>query len=378
MSRITTIAKRLVLLIPLFVIIPTVSLLVFFNKPLTIFPGKDYRDRIVDYADDELGGNSRIIAFNVLENKIIFTYVLGKSGISSFAGISFDVSLLDISAYDIMEIHIAATTPAHYLINLMAFIEGESRLSELDTFAHFNKEIDVKAANQVYKIDVTKLVKTEYDKLGRMYKKKPGNNRPTQLLFIHLKEMINVDNMQESSWSFDKVKTIIIEEISFHRSNRFYYLLLVIAVILYYGVYFSWRLLRKKPGIHNVHRKNRNLPFIQLKVESYEEEDLKKIMSALQEHVFEPEFSIHTVYNITGQSTKRIVMIIQDKYDLSFKQLVNSIRLNEAKRLLLKSDLKIYDIAFKIGYNNNTYFCKLFKKHFGVTPKEYRSGQMGE
>jgi YesN/AraC family two-component response regulator len=78
------------------------------------------------------------------------------------------------------------------------------------------------------------------------------------------------------------------------------------------------------------------------------------------------------MYDATGLSESRISRLLKSAYNGSFKQVVNSIRLNEARRLLLETDLKIYDIAFKTGYNNNTYFCKLFKKQFGSSPRELR------
>lgn len=372
MPRLTTILKKLIFIIPLLIIIPAIILLSLINKPLVIFPHEEYKDRLESYADDELGGNSEIIDFDVLGNKIIFTYMLKKSQISSFAGISFDVSFLDISSYDILEIQLTATLPARYLVTLMCFSSGETRLSELDTIVHFNKEIEIKEANQTYRIDMSTMIKTEYDKTGKNKKKQNRSSRPTNLLFFHFKEMLNVDNIKENGWSFDKIKTIIVEEISFHRSYLLYYILLAGFAVIYYAVSFLFILFRIKTGRITTPGEKQNLPFIQLEIETYQEEDIKKIVKVLKEHVFDPEFSIHTVYDMTGLSELRISRLVKDEYSLSFKQLLNSIRLNEAKRLLLQSDLKIYDIAFKIGYNNNTYFCKLFKNQFGVTPKKFR------
>ncbi|MBN2535968.1 MAG: helix-turn-helix transcriptional regulator [Spirochaetales bacterium] len=372
MPRFTTILKKFIFIIPLLIVIPAFIVLSLFNKPLIIFPRNEYKDRLKSYADDEMGGSSEIIDFVVLDNKIIFTYVLKKSQVSSFAGISFDVSLLDISSYDILTIQLASTLPARYIVTLMCFTSGKSRLSELDTLVHFNKTIDIKEANQTYRIDMNTMVKTEYNKKEKNIKKPAGSIHPTNLLFIHLKEMVNVDNIQENSWAFDKIKTVIIEEISFHKSYFLYYILLTGFVLVYYVFSFLFIQFRKKTGQVSDSGKKPNLPFIQLDVKTYQEEDIKKITDILNEYVFNPEFSIHMVYNMTGLSELRISRLIKVKYNLSFKQLLNSIRLKEAKRLLLQSDLKIYDIAFKIGYNNNTYFCKLFKNQFGITPKEFR------
>lgn len=48
------------------------------------------------------------------------------------------------------------------------------------------------------------------------------------------------------------------------------------------------------------------------------------------------------------------------------------IRMNKAKSLLKNSDLKIYEIANMIGYQDDKYFRKVFKKVEGITPNEYR------
>ena len=47
-------------------------------------------------------------------------------------------------------------------------------------------------------------------------------------------------------------------------------------------------------------------------------------------------------------------------------------RLNEAAVLLRKTEKKIITVSNETGFNNVDYFCKLFKKHYHLTPTEYR------
>ncbi|AIF45587.1 response regulator [Virgibacillus sp. SK37] len=51
---------------------------------------------------------------------------------------------------------------------------------------------------------------------------------------------------------------------------------------------------------------------------------------------------------------------------------LTELRLNEAKRLLLETDMKSWEISFEVGYENPSYFSKLFKKYESMTPNEYR------
>jgi len=52
---------------------------------------------------------------------------------------------------------------------------------------------------------------------------------------------------------------------------------------------------------------------------------------------------------------------------------VTQLRMNEAKRLLLTTDLRRYEISDEIGYESPEHFSKIFKKHFGVNPSEIKS-----
>jgi YesN/AraC family two-component response regulator len=48
------------------------------------------------------------------------------------------------------------------------------------------------------------------------------------------------------------------------------------------------------------------------------------------------------------------------------------VRLKKAAQELLDTDRFVQDISVSYGYRNDSYFCKVFKKEFGLTPAEYR------
>lgn len=57
----------------------------------------------------------------------------------------------------------------------------------------------------------------------------------------------------------------------------------------------------------------------------------------------------------------------------TFIKYINDIRLSEAEKLLILSDLSISEIAFEAGFNSTSYFIKLFRQQKGMTPYSYRS-----
>ncbi|OXM86755.1 response regulator [Paenibacillus rigui] len=57
----------------------------------------------------------------------------------------------------------------------------------------------------------------------------------------------------------------------------------------------------------------------------------------------------------------------------NISEYITRLKMEKAILLLKTSTKKIYEISIEIGYQNPHYFIKLFKKHFGSTPQEYRN-----
>ncbi|GKU24132.1 AraC family transcriptional regulator [Clostridium folliculivorans] len=60
----------------------------------------------------------------------------------------------------------------------------------------------------------------------------------------------------------------------------------------------------------------------------------------------------------------------------TFKEMIQTIKLNKAIELLASSDLKIRDISDLIGYEDDNHFIRTFKKVYGVSPNQYRKNIM--
>jgi len=57
---------------------------------------------------------------------------------------------------------------------------------------------------------------------------------------------------------------------------------------------------------------------------------------------------------------------------LTFSKYLVQLKFNEAKRLLAETDLKVYEIAESVGYNDFRHFVRTFKEIEGITPAQYR------
>lgn len=85
-----------------------------------------------------------------------------------------------------------------------------------------------------------------------------------------------------------------------------------------------------------------------------------------------PELTLKTVADYVGLNEKYFTTKFTQKTGNTFRDYVTVLRLEKAKNLLRTTDLKVYEICERIGYNNVEHFNRMFKKSVGVNPSKYR------
>lgn len=73
-----------------------------------------------------------------------------------------------------------------------------------------------------------------------------------------------------------------------------------------------------------------------------------------------------------NMSSRNLNHISQSVFGKSITDIIETRKLIEARRLLLNSDMNIAEIGFELGYNEKSYFSRVFRKKIGVTPSEFR------
>lgn len=56
---------------------------------------------------------------------------------------------------------------------------------------------------------------------------------------------------------------------------------------------------------------------------------------------------------------------------MTFSNYLKKVRMEKAKELILNTDMKIYEVAYSVGYPDQKYFSKVFKEYTGVSAKQY-------
>ncbi len=92
----------------------------------------------------------------------------------------------------------------------------------------------------------------------------------------------------------------------------------------------------------------------------------------------------HLSDNITVKDTALALSVNADylshqfclEIGIPFITYVNQTRIKQAESLLQNTTLPVHQIASVVGYNNTSYFSKLFLKYNGITPKQFRKNGM--
>ena len=98
---------------------------------------------------------------------------------------------------------------------------------------------------------------------------------------------------------------------------------------------------------------------------------IESLKQVLQGYLAEGTPPITLAAEMANTSTRSLQRELA-KAKLSYLDLLAQIRFETASRLLKDSNIKIQEIAFKLGYNDASHFSRAFRRTAGMSPSEYR------
>jgi len=105
---------------------------------------------------------------------------------------------------------------------------------------------------------------------------------------------------------------------------------------------------------------------------SAEETNIQKILHYIDLNDLGTTVSLENVASFIGLTPQYISRLFKQHFNINFIDYVTQRRINLAADLLKTTDLPIKDVSSRCGYNDMSYFSKVFSKFIGLTPREYR------
>ena len=105
---------------------------------------------------------------------------------------------------------------------------------------------------------------------------------------------------------------------------------------------------------------------------SNKESDLVSNVKSIIENNYHLEIKLDDIASRLSISKSTLCHQFKKEYGMSIMNFKINYQLEEAKNLLLITDMNISQISSLVGFNNTSYFTKYFKDKFKITPKEFR------
>lgn len=327
------------------------------NKPdLSILNNKDFSLSIGSDIND--GGSSEVELLDIDAELFSYKFTLGdkfKYPYIFFKVESSESHYIDFSGYDKVRINISSTGSDYININFYRFIESYTNLNTFSTYLPYIFKFKVKSEQDNYIVN-----KDDTSTPGWWFME--NNFDAGDIPSKELKDIIYFEISNSDNTPLNEEHIVSIRDITFIQNKSTAVISGIIAVITCYVLLvLLFLVIKKVPGQSGIPM---DLTLNNNKV--------SKVEKYIYDNYQDPLLNMTKISDELNMSIKSVSEEINRKHNISFPTFLNLIRVEEARKLLSETDMKILDIAISIGYNSPGHFNRIFKKMENCTPREFR------
>lgn len=103
---------------------------------------------------------------------------------------------------------------------------------------------------------------------------------------------------------------------------------------------------------------------------TYKEQIVSNVRKYILDHTDE-RMTLNEISALFGLSPNYLSAVFKKTCGVGFSEYINQVKVSRAKTMLLEQDMKVYEVADRLGFESAFYFSKVFKKITGVSPREF-------
>lgn len=104
---------------------------------------------------------------------------------------------------------------------------------------------------------------------------------------------------------------------------------------------------------------------------TYKNHIVANVQKYICEHI-EERLTLNDVASVFNISPNYLSLLFKKYSEAGFSEYISQMKIARAKELMAEGNLKIYEIADRLGFESAFYFSKVFKKITGCTPRDYQ------
>ena len=113
-----------------------------------------------------------------------------------------------------------------------------------------------------------------------------------------------------------------------------------------------------------------------IEMKSNDEMLMERVIKSINEHIGDSDYNIDMLCSDAGISRAHLHRKMKDMTGISVSEFIRNIRMEQAARLLREQKVNISQVAYSVGYSSLPYFSAVFRKHFGMAPREFAEQQL--
>lgn len=319
------------------------------------------------YTDQSNGGNSQILDHTLSDSVLRLKFLLNDGFASPYVGLSITPlanEYIRAGKYNQISLKILGRNIDRVGISLSTLPHSDNKNRNQDEML-YHSYLNISSQKRTYNLPIEQFEHPEWWK-DLHHIAESEKNKPDLNTILH----INIGSA--FSPEMDKEKTLEIYSIALTRNNQklftFLGLIYIVSVLSLFGILYLITYRRNKVAEITVEYKPLDIAIGKSRVE--------KCLEFINSNYSNSSLTLELISKETVVTPRRIAHIIYEKYKCNFKTYLNHIRINESKRFLKQTDLTIGEIAYKVGFNTQSHFNRVFKSENGLSPTEYRTSKI--
>lgn len=344
-----------------------------------LLPASDSEHRWQAFANSDVStGGSSSISLNSMEWDLDFDFMLTSDVQHPFASLVLEFDrdedprqFTDLSAYSTLAFEVRCRPRNVMQIALQTFDENITRLDEVLSFRIPTAFFSCDEKPRHLEIDLHTL---EIPEWWLQYNKLELSDGQ-----YDLRKVRNIAFTATSQSPMNTAADVVIEHLELRgRQWQNVYLAAFVCLVMWVG-FIVWFFRQYKVALTADIREKiiKDRPLIayqQLSIEPQNDREKNAVLRFMATEYANSELSVEVAVNSLGVSRNKINDILKEQLGMTFNVYLNKLRLTEAARLLTENkEANITEIAYSVGYNNVSYFNKLFKNEYGCTPKTFKN-----
>lgn len=315
---------------------------------------KTFNCTVEPYTDSIDGGNSKS-EIHLQNESFCYKYTLGSQVRFPFTGVQIQPHKpIDLDDFDYIEYTLLPDS-SKSIHTFIYFTYKESR--ELS----IRSELNTKPDKTIYTLPIESFDFPSWYLKGKQINRNEFENFNIQFAnSFRLGHDIFVSRDTEDLICVESVK------LGVYNSNQ------IIISILIVVVGFLGQFLFKRLKNVKIEISYKPVEVKQIDYESIEQKEIRSIIAYINENYMNSEITLRSIRKAVKIPENKISLLIRKEFGISYKNYINKLRVEEAKRLFIKTPkVLINEVSDAVGFGGSTTFNKVFKEQTGLTPSQF-------